>query len=853
MWSKAWNEEVWPVVKDSHEKLLAQRPCRQDAGAQGVHYGEKVVERLKENAELRHVCCNIAWTSPTKHSMDDVDFTVMQVERLAKRQFWDSERNCVSCPGQWFRNMNIPIKVFSCEEQPTKGEFLRYGLDLLVAAYWWAVWRATTDKHTPVLEALLKLGANVPFDFRHMRSEEEALLATTQCMEDHEALREYFGLNAGRLVQVVMDTRRLLRGKPDGKATPEGIAEYLRTNIRWADPKRTPTTATVSHLLTIGNMVARCPQAQELIVFGESHGGRESLFDEYSKLLLVVNKAVNPAHFLYLMEGLFVRAMLTENCKMSKTELSSKSGELNIWAFNFRYVDALLKKFPFHTADAEAAKLTSDLVSQLKTILASPCAWITSFPPPHNLATEACNQWVRLLPSWAVMLLTHVRDMYAGKYHMQLKGLLGSPPPAGVTSDTLMQKEPIKGVLDAIEKEYQTTQPSSEIVSLQIEDPSKGEVSPQEKPDSLEQLLKDASRKASETLSQKLIFLCPEGHDAVALGAVLQASELSVLKGRMLAFYDPKVAMQAKIYGNQSWYQRVPPLVVSHFTRFCRAVDAVLRDSKDMVCVLGGKLRSNDTEIIKVFNSLGWRFKIVLLVYCHRMMREQGHYKRQRGFANSSSTENLYIAWKGSFPSDFAKDRLYVDPTSNTWMDVMLNVPVCKKDELSVVSKDTKEKTVQAMSVEAIGTVPQEEAADESGASGDEVEKKRNYPKRNSGKALLRTHSTDEVLWFPHDIAPKLLQELMHESRAQYVFFGSPGGGSGILGALLCGAVSVAHTECQLHEVTLTHVLQQRLAEEFCTEKSSFADPLLTQRFAHLTKKTPAKSASHRRGQATRG
>ena len=67
---------------------------------------------------------------------------------------------------------------------------------------------------------------------------------------------------------------------------------------------------------------------------------------------------------------------------------------------------------------------------------------------------------------------------------------------------------------------------------------------------------------------------------------------------------------------------------------------------------------------------------------------------------------------------------------------------------------------------------------DESVGSGGEelTEPKRKCANWGSGRACFRQATVDEVIWFPLDNAPELMQELAHESGARWAVHGTPAG-----------------------------------------------------------------------------
>ncbi len=96
------------------------------------------------------------------------ELSLANVNRFTKQQFWDEQREGVKASKHSMRGMNIPIRVCSTTEMPQFGETERYGHDLAVASFWWAVYLATQDADAAVLEKFVALALDVPFDFRFL-------------------------------------------------------------------------------------------------------------------------------------------------------------------------------------------------------------------------------------------------------------------------------------------------------------------------------------------------------------------------------------------------------------------------------------------------------------------------------------------------------------------------------------------------------------------------------------------------------------------------------------------------------------------------------------------------------------
>lgn len=216
----------------------------------------------------------------------------------------------------------------------------------------------------------------------------------------------------------------------------------------------------------------------------------------------------------------------------------------------------------------------------------------------------------------------------------------------------------------------------------------------------------------------------------------------------------------------------VLPALTNHVVCSQEAIDKILKPGIDVVWIFSGKVLSHEKIIRDVMKGLGWSCKAFHVIYDSSGMKNAGYYKRARGLANAGAAEMLFLAWKGSLPRDLAKTRLHVDKGSATYVNYLTKVPVCSPGELALVSRDVKEATM-AWSVAAAPKEGGHDVSSESGSGEDHavVEPetiRRKYAKRNSGRALLRQASKDEVIWFPYDNSSVLMREPLFVCAATF-------------------------------------------------------------------------------------
>ena len=156
-----------------------------------------------------------------------------------------------------------------------------------------------------------------------------------------------------------------------------------------------------------------------------------------------------------------------------------------------------------------------------------------------------------------------------------------------------------------------------------------------------------------------------------------------------------------------------------------------------------------------------------------------GHFKTQRGVANSRNHEMLYMAYKTNIPKQLNKVRQYVDAGSTVFNDVVRNVPVLPQKSHALVCRKVRETSLQTMIgmdvSEAEAKVPEYQAplpnddedaatAGADAATADASTGKALVSAAIKKRKLYRQLSGAEAPWFPHDNDVELLKELCHEA-----------------------------------------------------------------------------------------
>ena len=293
--------------------------------------------------------------------------------------------------------------------------------------------------------------------------------------------------------------------------------------------------------------------------------------------------------------------------------------------------------------------------------------------------------------------------------------------------------------------------------------------------------------------------------------------------------------------------------------------EPLMQTGRDVCWVLAGRTESNLPKAKRILRKYSLAFETFYLCYNTKLMQQYGYWQRIRGIANSKSMEILLLVYKGRVPKHMPKKRMYVDPGSYLFNQVVRNVPVlCPKNQ-AYVSRSVRETSLSTMA----GTAHDEDETEkkkliQSQQQGDDDDPPQGLHQPGDGaneqqkamvvasvkkRKLYRQVSGTDVPWFPHDNAIELLKELCWEAdRPRWVFLGTPAGGAGILGSLEMGASVVALCYDEHHRLHLEKCVLERAVEAMVSGASMvFKDDALQARSSQLNLTSlpkPAKEES---------
>ena len=91
------------------------------------------------------------------------------------------------------------------------------------------------------------------------------------------------------------------------------------------------------------------------------------------------------------------------------------------------------------------------------------------------------------------------------------------------------------------------------------------------------------------------------------------------------------------------------------------------------------------------------RHQTYYLCYNGKQMLQYGHWKRQRGLANSKTLEQAFLVYKEKVPKNMPKERVYVDAGSALFNQLLRNVPVLAPKNQAYVPRQIREVSLRCM------------------------------------------------------------------------------------------------------------------------------------------------------------
>ena len=177
--------------------------------------------------------------------------------------------------------------------------------------------KITSDERQ--LEKARRLARNVHIAIFYCESDKSTLDKALSKREEIELFREYCGLTGWQRVVVIGTKRDELRNAGTG-CTPQHVSAAL-SSITWS-AGNVPTPPIVEKRLAIWNRLGQDDTVKAIFLTAQAYYGRDSPFDEYSKVTLMVNACKSNADLAWCAQTMvFERVLGKKSDNYSKSEL----------------------------------------------------------------------------------------------------------------------------------------------------------------------------------------------------------------------------------------------------------------------------------------------------------------------------------------------------------------------------------------------------------------------------------------------------------------------------------------------------------------------------------------------------
>ena len=150
-------------------------------------------------------------------------------------------------------------------------------------------------------------------------------------------------------------------------------------------------------------------------------------------------------------------------------------------------------------------------------------------------------------------------------------------------------------------------------------------------------------------------------------------------------------------FEGQGLTHREPAVDELDFERYVKSLSPLMHPGRDVLWVLGGRTDTNDRKIKRILARNFISAQAFHLCYNTQQMMQFGHFKKQRGIANSRSHELLYLCYKNRVPKQLSKLRVHVDAGSAVFNEVVRSVPVLPQKSHALVSREIRETSLESM------------------------------------------------------------------------------------------------------------------------------------------------------------
>lgn len=303
--SSSFYEEVWRHLEDNVKTLQSKEP-----GGQTPEVFEKTMKKaemdLEKSKAARNLPFNLArLADPSQPAIPEDLLEMSMVRKSGKFYFFDQEHHHPKAPVVWPMGKNVPLFTYSAAINK-EGPFEHFGNCSIIAGFFWD-WAETLKNPDwkSLAEGFEALCVNASADFQLIATRGEADILAFNVVEGNEEARENDGFTGIRKALLVMyAARQVAKAKKGDKWRYDDVAKWLKLKIKFHDEKHAPSVATCRDLYEVGRDFLQNKRASAAYQEAEMEWGRSTFFDEYSKLLVLIQKSRDKDDLAFMAEFL---------------------------------------------------------------------------------------------------------------------------------------------------------------------------------------------------------------------------------------------------------------------------------------------------------------------------------------------------------------------------------------------------------------------------------------------------------------------------------------------------------------------------------------------------------------------
>jgi hypothetical protein len=706
---------------------------------------EKVKGNLEEVQEARDIPFNLAQLAdPNQAAIPEDVLDLAKVIKSARFYFWDNVANCPEAPKVWPRGKNIPIALFS-KELCSKMRFQHYGHCSVVAGFFWAFGQALQNPAwKDKVEGFECLCVNASADYKLVSNQAEVNILAFNAVEENEESRENDGFTgARRALLIAFGVKSVLKEKMKGKAgkgkwTFEEVQVWLKKNIRFHDEKSIPSVHTCRGLYSIVTGFMQNQRAFAAYREAAQLYGRSTLFDDYSKLLIMKNRSRSTEDLAFIAEWLLVD--MKANAQPPKMPDNPSQRALNQQGSPITVAQVTRDALMFLLQ--ENVPLNWLPFAELTKLLVQPRHLLEMFPPggqTPETTVELLTACPSSLKQAAFLSSRIVNASESNPWRQKVCAVLKQKRTFSVSAIEL--HEMIQQVfeddwvsfqgarnMDADEKIKKAKSESRED-DTQKNKAEEGETAGKTAGEQEELAAGTRNNRVSRTDARAIakkkaqdvyanpgvVILTPGNWETDTLEKLMRAQLVHADQGAFVGFFFAGSDGEACVHPGQNKCLRETPLKKARLSSFCHGLNCIMVECRDVVVIGAGRVDGNEQIVEQVVADMKWGYQTIGVVTAREAYDDfilsgspRKRRRLKRGFATTKYAQNFFICWKISRHKRHSHLRItrgvrqFVDKGSPISSDMMMDCPQVELNEIYAVSVEDKK--------EALGQSGQEEA-----------------------------------------------------------------------------------------------------------------------------------------------